>query len=129
MDGKEKSILQLIGIAIAMGLLLSSGCASTNVILSRQKVSQGEKALSEAKAGNASLDAPAELTAAEEKLSLAKEALAKDEYEKAGRLAEEASIDAEYARAKSKAEKDKKTAEQMRNNIESLRREIERQSK
>jgi outer membrane murein-binding lipoprotein Lpp len=129
MDGKERSILQLIGIALAMGMLLSSGCASKNVILSRQKVSQAEKDIHEAKASNASLGAPVELTTAEGKFSLAKEALAKEEYEKAGRLADEASVDAEYARVKATSEKNKKTAAEMRKNIESLRQEIQHQSK
>src|SRR4030043_606887 len=97
-DGKERSILQLIGIALAMGMLPSSGCATKNVILSRQKVSQAEKDIHEAKASNASLGAPVELTTAEGKFSLAKEALAKEGYEKAGRLADEASVAAGDAR-------------------------------
>src|SRR3989304_8328958 len=94
MDGKDRSILPWIGIAMAMGLLLSGGCASTNVILSRQKVSQAEKDIHEAKASNASLGAPVELTTAEGKFSLAKEALAKEGDEKAGRLAGEAPVPA-----------------------------------
>src|SRR3972149_9999415 len=98
MDGKERSILQLIGIALAMGLLLSSGCASKNVILSRQKVSQAEKDIHEAKASNASLGAPVELTTAEGKFSVAKEALAKGEYEKAGRAAGETWVHSGYGR-------------------------------
>lgn len=93
------------------------------------KVSEGEKAINEAKASNASLNAPVELVAAEGKLSLAKEALAKEEYEAAARLAEEASVDAEYARARATTEKYRKTAEEMRKNIEVLRQEIQRQSR
>ena len=129
MDGKERSILQLIGITFAMGLLLSSGCSSKNVILSRQKVSQAEKDIHEAKASNASLGAPVELATAEGKFSLAKEALAKEDYETAGRLADEASVDAEFAIVKATSEKNKKRAAEMRKNIESLRQEIQHQSK
>ena len=112
--------------AAAFGLLLG-GCASDGT-LATQKLSAGERAIMDAREGNASLNAVAELNAAEGNLSEAKEAFAKKEYEKATRLADRASIDAEFARNKAATDKAKKNAEEMRKNIEALRQEIERLS-
>jgi septal ring factor EnvC (AmiA/AmiB activator) len=127
MKGTKRKIVPVFAVVAVFGFLLA-GCAS-NGTLSTQKVSVGEKAISDAKVGNASLNAPAELNMAEGKMFQAKEALAKKEYEKAARLAEQASIDAEYARAKASTAKTKKTVEEMRKNIDDLRQEIERLSK
>ncbi len=130
MDGRRRTIQHLIVCALAVGALLSVSCSTTNwPIHSKQMISQGEKAVNEAKAGNALLNAPVELSAAEEKLSRAKEEFEKGWHEKAARLAEEAAVDAELARARSKTEKNKRMAEEMRKNIETLRQEIEYQSK
>lgn len=108
-----------------LGLILAGGCATTDGVLSGQKISQGEKAVNDAKASNAALDAPVELTAAEQKLGQAKEAHQKEEFERASRLAEEAAVEAEYARVKATTEKNRKTAEEMKKNIDTLRQEIE----
>jgi chromosome segregation ATPase len=126
--GGNKRTTQLLAVVAAFGLLLASGCA-TNGTLSNQKIQAGEKAILDAKEGNASLNAPAELNVAEENLRQAREAQAQKEYEKAARLAERASVDAEYARTKATTEKAKKPVEEMRKNIEVLRQEIERLSK
>ena len=126
--GGHKRSRQLLAVVAAFGLLLASGCA-TDGTLSNQKIQAGEKAILDAKEGNASLNAPAELNVAEENLRQAREAQARKEYEKAGRLAERASIDAEYARTKATTEKAKKPVEEMRKNNEALRQEIERLSK
>jgi septal ring factor EnvC (AmiA/AmiB activator) len=127
MDSRKKR-QRLFVVMAALGLLLVGGCA-TNGALSTQKISLGDKAVSEARESNATLNAPAELNAAEGKLAQAKEALAKKDYKKAVLLAEQASIDADYARAKATTEKARKTNEEMRKNIEALRQEIERLSK
>ena len=119
-------VLHLFILLTAFALL--GGCASDGALTS-QKIGEGEKAISEAKDGNASLNAPSELQKAEEKLSQAKAAFAKKDYEKAGALADQASIDAEYARTKATTEKSKKAAEDMKKNVETLRQEIERLSK
>ena len=126
MREKKRRIVPFFMVAAAFGLLLG-GCAS-NGTLATQKLSAGEKAIMDAREGNASLNAAAELNAAEGNLSGAKEAFAKKEYEKAARLADRASIDAEFARNKAATEKAKKNAEEMRKNIETLRQEIERLS-
>ena len=127
MERRKYQTLHL-AILIAAFVLLVGGCASDGTI-STQKIAGGEKAISTAKDGNASLNAPSELNAAEGKLAQAKEAFAKKDYEKAGALAEQASVDAEYAQTKATTEKNKKAVEEMRKNIDTLRQEIERLSK
>jgi len=127
MGGNSKTT-QLLAVVAAFGLLLTSGCATDGTV-SSQKIQAGEKAITDAKKGNASVNAPAELNAAEENLSKAREAQAKKEYEKAARLAERASIDAEFARTKATMEKAKKPVVEMQKNIEVMRQEIERLSK
>jgi hypothetical protein len=122
---KEGKLLVSLGGVLA---LVAGGCAA-NGILSREKISAGEKALNEAKISNASLNAPAELKTAEDKLVAARDALAKEDYGKANRLAEQAQVDADYARTKATTAKAKETAEGMRKNIQDLRQEIERLSK
>ena len=126
MREKKRRIVPFFMMAAAFGLLLG-GCAS-DATLATQKLSAGERAIMDAREGNASLNAVAELNAAEGNLSEAKEAFAKKEYEKAARLADRASIDAEFARNKAATDKAKKNAEEMRKNIEALRQEIERLS-
>lgn len=126
MREKKGRIVPFFMVAAAFGLLLG-GCASDGT-LATQKLSAGERAIMDAREGNASLNAVAELNAAEGNLSEAKEAFAKKEYEKAARLADRASIDAEFARNKAATDKAKKNAEEMRKNIEALRQEIERLS-
>ncbi len=127
MQEKKRMVGPFLSVAAVFGLLLG-GCASDGT-LATQKISAGEKAVLDAREGNASLNGAAELNAAEGNLSEAREAFAKKEYEKAGRLADRASIDAELARNKATTVKGKKNAEEMRKNIEALRQEIEGLSK
>ena len=124
----KKRIQRFFGIGASFVLMLVVGCA-TNGTLAGEKLSQGDKAVSDAKLGNASSIAPAELRVAEEKLVQAKAALAEKDYEKAGRLAEQASVDAEYAGTKARTEKAKKKVEETKQKVEALRQEIDRLSK
>jgi hypothetical protein len=125
---KNRKLQQLfVGVA-GLSLLLMSGC-TTFATLPSEKISEGEKALTEAKESNASLNAPVEFKAAEDKLVEAKAAFGKKNYEEATRLAEQASVDADYARAKGTSEKAKKKAQELRQNIKTLRQEIELLSK
>ena len=130
MDGRKRNIQHLIGGVLAVGALLLGGCSPANwPIISKQMISQGEKAINDAKEGNASMEAPDELKAAEEKLSLAKKEFANGWHNNASRLAKEAAVDAEYALAKARSEKEKKTVKEIQVNIETLRQEIEAQSR
>jgi len=127
MDRKRKG-LQLSLVLAVSGLLLTSGCATTNSTLS-EKILQGDEAIKKAADSNATLNAPGELDAAEKKLVEAKEAAYKRDYDRATRLAEQVSIDADYARYKAASEKARKMAEDLRENIELLRQEVDYLSK
>lgn len=123
---RKNGIPKLFIVFVALGLLVS-GCAGA--ALPREKISEGDKAILEAKEGNASLNAPVELKAAEDKLEAAKAAFNKKDYDEATRLAEQASVDADYARAKASSEKARKKADELRQNIKALRQDIEGLSK
>jgi hypothetical protein len=126
MNRKRRS-LQLFLVLAVLGLLLASGCATNGTL--PEKISQGDEAIRKAGESNATLNAPGELKAAEEKLVQAKEAAYKRDYDKATRLAEQVSIDADYARYKASSEKVRKMAEQLREDIKALRQEVDHLSK
>jgi hypothetical protein len=126
MDRKRKQ-LQLFLVLAVFGLLLASGCATDGTL--PDKILQGDEAIRQAAESNATLNAPGELKAAQEKLAQAKQAAYKKDYDRATRLAEEASIDADYARSKAASEKARKKAEQLREEIKALRQEVEQLSK
>jgi hypothetical protein len=109
---------------MGLSILWLSGCSGF-AASSRQKISEGDKALTEAKGSNATVNAPVELKAAEDKLAQAKAAFAKKDYDSADRLAEQALADVDYARTKATTEKVKKEAEEISQNIKTLRQEIE----
>ena len=122
---KRKSrIRKLFVVAMGLSILWLCGCSGF-AASSRQKISEGDKALIEAKGSNATVNAPVELKAAEDKLGQAKAAFSKKDYNNADRLAEQALADVDYARTKGTTEKVKKEAEELRQNIKALRQEIE----
>jgi uncharacterized lipoprotein len=123
MKGK-RIILSLFVVVMALSILWLSGCSGLSAS-SRQKISEGDKALIEAKGSNATVNAPVELKAAEDKLEQAKAAFGQKDYDNADRLGEQALADVDYARAKASSEKVKKEAEAIRQNIKNLRQEIE----
>ena len=127
MNSKRKG-LQLSLVLAVFGLLLMSGCATTNAILP-ERILQAQEAIRKAAESNAALNAASELNAAEEKLAQAKEAAYKRDYDNATRLAEEASMDADYARHKAASEKTRKMVEDLRTNIKLLRQEVDDLSK
>ena len=125
---RKRKHLQLFLVLAVFGLLLTNGCA-TDGTLSREKILQGDEAVRKAAEGNATLNASNELKAAEGKLAQAREAFAKNDFDKATRLAEKASIDADYARSKATSEKARKMAEGLREDIKVLRQEVDYLSK
>ena len=54
--------------------LVATGCASGDATLASAKVSQAERAINEAKQGNAGVTAPLDLKTAEDKLTAARAA-------------------------------------------------------
>jgi hypothetical protein len=121
---KRKRIQQLF-IIFGVFWLFVSGCAGAYSTLPRKKISEGDRAVLQAKESNASLNAPVELKAAEDKLVAAKVAFDNKDYAEATHLAEQALVDADYARARGISEKTKKKAEAIRQSIKALREEIE----
>jgi len=123
MKGK-RSVLGLFVVVMVLSVLWLSGCSGL-AASSREKISKGDQALTEAKGSNATVNAPVELKAAEDKLEQAKAAFGQKDYNTADRLAEQALADVDYARTKGSSEKVKKEAEAIRQNIKNLRQEIE----
>ncbi len=122
---KGKRILQVLFVVVmGLSILWLSGCSGL-AASSREKISRGDQALTEAKGSNATVNAPVELKAAGDKLEQAKAAFGQKDYSNADRLAEQALADVDYARAKASSEKVKKEAEEVRQNIKTLRQEIE----
>ena len=114
MDGKEDPA----GVRCRDGHRASSfavGCASTKTTaqLSGEKIFRADKAFSDAKDGNASLNAKDALAVAEGKLAKAKDAFGQN-FDEATNLAEQAVVDADYAHAKATTQKSLKIAEEIR---------------
>jgi predicted lipid-binding transport protein (Tim44 family) len=132
MNVKKRKMQHLffIMVVIALALLIANGCTTKFTReTSTTKISEGEKAISIAKESNASIDAPADLAVARDKLTVAKTALEKEDYETATRLAAQASVDADYARVKAISEKAKRATEKSREDVNTLRDEVERMPK
>jgi hypothetical protein len=125
---EKKRVQQVFIVLAGLGLMVMSSC-STYATLSREKISEGNKAIREARESNANLNAPVELKAAEDKLAEARVAFNNKDYGKASQLAEQALVDADFARAKGISEKTKKKVEEIQENINALRQEIELLSK
>jgi hypothetical protein len=130
MDGNKRRIQQVFVAVTVIGLLFAVGCASTKTTaqLSGEKIFRADKAFSDAKDGNASLNAKEALAVAEGKLANAKDAFAKQNFDEAANLAEQAVVDADYAQAKATTQKNLKIAEEIRKNNDTLRQEIRQMS-
>ena len=109
--------------------LVATGCASGDAALASAKVSQAERAINEAKQGNAGVTAPLDLKRAEDKLTAARAAASKGEHDDAMRQADQALVDADYARARAATAHAKKLVDEMRQNIQTLRQEVDRLSR
>jgi len=130
MDGEKRRIRQVLIVVAVIGLLFAVGCAApkTTAQLSGEKIFRADKAFSDAKDGNASLNAKDALAVAEGKLAKAKDAFAKQNFDEAANLAEQAVVDAEYAQARATTQKSLNIAEEKRKNNDSLRQEIRQMS-
>jgi hypothetical protein len=131
MDVRNRRILQIFGGVAVLGLLFTAGCASSKMTanLSGEKIFKADRAVLDAKEGNASVNAPKELMVAEEKLVSAKTAFSKEDYDAAANLAELAVVDAAYAGEKATTQKNFNMLEAMKKENDVLRQEIEKMSK
>ncbi|HBO70383.1 MAG TPA: hypothetical protein DD658_09810 [Deltaproteobacteria bacterium] len=130
MRGRKGVTQGVIAGLLAVSFLLPAGCATRNYRKEESGliISQGVKAVNEAKAVEASRSAEGELKVAEERMFQARAAFDLEAYNEAARLAREGAVMADYARAKAAAAKARMNAEEVGKNLEMLRQEIERQS-
>ena len=127
MGGQGRRIRGLfVGVGIA-ALLVPAGCGPSMRVTAQtsgEKIFQADKAFLDARDGNASQNAPDDLAVAQGKLSAAKDAFAKQDYDGAARLAEQTVVDAEYARVRAATRKNQGIADGIRKETEDLRQEI-----
>jgi hypothetical protein len=112
----------LIGAALLAGL---AGCASDKTPATAD-VAVSREAVSAATAAGAADLAPAEMTAAREKLMRANQALAAKDYKTAQDLATQASADAQLAQSKANSAKATAASDELQQNIRLLREELAR---
>jgi len=110
--------------AIAFAAFLVAGCASTPPPTEQMAVSKS--AVANAVSAGGSQYAPVEMRTAQDKMDRANRAMAKEDYEDAGRLAKEAQADARLAEKKAESAKARKAASVTQEDIRVLREEMNR---
>lgn len=108
-------------VAIFAAALTLVACASEP--LPTASLATARSAITEAEAAGAMQSAPVELLTARDKLGRAENAVRKEEYVAAGRLAERAEADAILAERKTRAMKAERAAQEIARSNEVLRRE------
>lgn len=122
---KKNMVLRFVSTGlVAIGLSMTTGCATTDTVSSR--FPQLQENINAAKAADAEAYAPAPLRSAEARLAEAKSAVADNDMVSANKLVDEAMVDADYARAKAPTEKAKQDAVKLRNDILVVREEIKK---
>lgn len=129
MNLKRKNTRSMQALAVMVILLtwMVIACAGVNKAPIQQNIAKAEAAINNARNSDARTHAPLELTLAEEKLSKAKTAFEKEEYQEADWLAEEAITEAKLAEAKARSAKAQATVKELEDTIQTLQNEIERQ--
>ena len=110
-------------VVAALATAALGACASTppprdEMALARAAVSQAEQP--------AARHAPDQLLSAQRKLALADEAMRKEDYDRARRLAEEAEADARLAQAMAESSEAQQSLKQVQDSIASLKQELMR---
>jgi hypothetical protein len=116
--------LALLG---AAALILSAGCSSMRTPATAQ-VAVSQAAVDNAGQAGGGEFAPAEMTAAREKLAMANRALADKDYKLAMNLADQAQADAKLAQGKADSTKAQMAANALQDDIRVLREELARAS-
>ncbi|MDZ7579255.1 MAG: DUF4398 domain-containing protein [Deltaproteobacteria bacterium] len=129
MNLKRKNTRSMQALAVMVILLtwMVIACAGVNKAPIQQNIAKAEAAINNARNSDARTHAPLELTLAEEKLSKARTAFEKEEYQEADWLAEEAITEAKLAEAKARSAKAQATVKELEDTIQTLQNEIERQ--
>lgn len=118
---KKAARTPLLGSAL---LLVLAGCASTPAPTSQMAVA--EAAVATAKSSNTSEHAPGELQVAIAKLTSARDALARKDYDAARRYAEQAELDARVAQVRAQSVSARKAAQESQEAARVLREELNR---
>jgi hypothetical protein len=113
--------------AIGLAAVVMAGCAS--VPKPTEQIAVSNSAITNAARAGGTEYAPVEMTAARDKMNRANQAMVKENYEDARRLAEEAQVDARLAEKKAESAKARNAAVAMSDQIRVLREEINRKSK
>jgi hypothetical protein len=113
--------------AIGLAAVVMAGCAS--VPKPTEQIAVSNSAITNADRAGGTEYAPVEMTAARDKMYRANQAMVKENYEDARRLAEEAQVDARLAEKKAESAKARNAAVAMSDQIRVLREEINRKSK
>jgi hypothetical protein len=110
--------------AIALLAVSFAGCASTPAPTEQMAVSK--TAVDGATAAGGTEFAPIELKAAQDKMTAANLAMAKENYKEAGMLAQEAQVDAQLAATKARSAKAQKAVQDSQDSLRTLQDEINR---
>jgi multidrug resistance efflux pump len=121
----------LIATGVMALVILLGGCATAQPPSSQvtTALATASETVNQAREVDAQQYAPLELQMAESKMQAAQLALAKNDNERAGRLANEAMVDARLASIKSRSAKTQAVVLELQQSIETLREEIGRNKK
>ncbi len=112
--------------ALAAGVLVLAGCASPQKAPATADVAVSRNAVENAVSAGAAELAPAEITAARDKMMRANQALAAKDYKVARELAIQAQADAKLAQSKANSAKATAAANALDEDLRVLRQEVER---
>lgn len=110
----------------AVTLLAISMAACSSMPAPKTEMALSNSAVKDAEMAGAREYAPLELRRANEKLDLARKAMAEEEYEEAKLFAEQAQVDAELAKTKSYSGQSEIALRELRDSIALMREEISR---
>ena len=113
--------------AIGLAAVVMAGCASAPK--PTEQIAVSNSAITNAARAGGTEYAPVEMAAARDKMARANQAMAKEDYEDARRLAEEAQVDARLAEKKAESAKARQAALAMSEDIRVLREEINRKTR
>lgn len=126
MNKKNDSMIGLTRLGCVAALLALTACASPDKAPATADVAVSRNAVENAVSAGAADLAPAEITAAREKMVRANQALAARDYKLARELAIQAQADAKLAQSKANSAKATAVSERLNEDLRVLREEVDR---
>ena len=123
---KHQSMTGFARFGCVAALLALTACASPDKAPATADVAVSRNAIENAVSAGAADLAPAEITAAREKMGKANQALAERDYKLARELADQAQADAKLAQSKANSTKATTAADEINENIRVMREELNR---